>query len=192
MRKPGVNAAQVDDYDCFFLNSTPDWGQTGNESDNPSLDIDDFTGGGPENISLSEPENNTTALGGAYQVGVHYYSSVDRETLFDYGPSEARVRVYIRGELAWDFTDANVAGGSNPGVKEMSATGHFWNAAEITWPEGSKYKRPILVGDSKLNLLEIVIQTRIRYPPWRRTSRCLRLLENFESSVDMNLRIPFY
>ena len=126
---------QIDPYDCFFLNGTPDWGQTGNESDNPTLDIDNFTGGGPENISLSEPEN-TTALGGTYQVGVHYYSSVDRETLFDYGPSNARLRVYIRGELAWDFTDANVAGGDNPGLQEMTSTGHFWNAAEVSWPEG--------------------------------------------------------
>lgn len=132
----------VDEYDCFFLNGTPDWGQTGNESDNPTLDIDNFTGGGPENISLSEPEN-TTALGGTYQVGVHYYSSVDRETLFDYGPSSARLRVYIRGELTWDFTDSSVAGGNNPGLKEMTSTGHFWNAAEISWPEGEVTTRDL-------------------------------------------------
>ena len=74
---------------------------------------------------------------------MHYYSSVDRETLFDYGPSNARLRVYIRGELSWDFTDANVAGGDNPGLKEMTSTGHFWNAAEISWPEGQVTTRDL-------------------------------------------------
>ena len=125
----------VDEYDCFFLNGTPDWGQVGNVRDDPILDIDDFSGGGPENISLTEPEN-TDAIGGPYLVGVHYYSSVDRETLFDYGPSDARLRIYIRGELAWEFTDMSASGTENPGVKTMDATGHFWDAAEITWPDG--------------------------------------------------------
>ena len=30
----------------------------------------------------------------------------------------------------------SAAGGMNPGTKEMTATGHFWDAAEITWPDG--------------------------------------------------------
>lgn len=124
----------VDEYDCFFLNGTPDWGQVGNVRDDPILDIDDFTGGGPENISLTDPEN-TEAIGGPYMVGVHYYSSVDRETLFDYGPSEARLRIYIRGELAWEYANSG-ADNDDTGTKEMTATGHFWDAAEITWPDG--------------------------------------------------------
>jgi hypothetical protein len=115
-------------YDCHYQNPVPDWGQLENPADDPSLDIDDINGAGPENISLNIPEN-TEVLGAPYLVGVHYYSSQDRLTQFDYGPSIASLRIFIDGELAWDFTEDD-----NPGEREMMAQDHFWDAAQIDWP----------------------------------------------------------
>lgn len=116
-------------YDCYYASPTPDWGQLENSADDPSLDIDDINGAGPENINLDGPQN-TDALGAPYLVGVHYYNSRDRVTGQDYGPSFATVRIFIEGELAWDYTD-----GGNPGEKEMEAEDHFWDVAQISWRE---------------------------------------------------------
>lgn len=114
-------------YDCHYAEPVPDWGQLDNSADDPSLDIDDINGAGPENINLDNPEN-TDILGAPYLVGVHYYNSRDRVTGQDYGPSFATVRIFIEGELAWDYTD-----GGNPGEREMEAEDHFWDVAQISW-----------------------------------------------------------
>ena len=60
--------------DCYYYNCTPDddpldWGATG-AAGNPSLDVDNTVGFGPENITLSGPENGT------YRVIVKNYSGV--------------------------------------------------------------------------------------------------------------------
>ena len=114
--------------DCFYENPNPDWGQLDNPADDPSLDIDDTNGSGPESISLDLPEN-TAVQGAPYLVGVHSYSQVDRQTDFNYGPSIATVRIYIDGELAWDFTE-----NGEPGSREMQGADHFWDVAAIEWP----------------------------------------------------------
>ncbi|MCB9529398.1 MAG: choice-of-anchor D domain-containing protein [bacterium] len=122
-------------YDCHYANPIPDWGQIGNSADDPSLDIDDINGAGPENINLDQPEP-TEALGAPYLVGVHYYNSRDRVDGTEYGPSFATVRIFIEGELSWDFTD-----NGNPGEKEMQAQDHFWDVAQISWPSGDVVTR---------------------------------------------------
>ena len=116
-------------YDAHYANPVPDWGQLENPSDDPSLDIDDINGAGPENVNLDNPENTET-LQGPYLVGVHYYSSRGRVTGAEFGPSCATVRVFLKGELAWDYTEDGA-----PGCREMEAEGHFWDVAQITWPE---------------------------------------------------------
>ena len=117
-------------YDCYFNNPTPDWGQLDNPQDDPFLDLDDFSSDGPENLTLAVPEN-TEVIGGEYIVGVDYYRQTDRVDGYLYGPTRAFVRVFINGELAWDYT----ADGA-PGYKMMMAEGHFWEAATISWPAG--------------------------------------------------------
>src|SRR5262249_24917767 len=57
-------------YDCFFANTRPNWDAGGAQS--PSLDVDNTTSFGPENIRIDTP-----ALGSVYRVGVHAYSRVD-------------------------------------------------------------------------------------------------------------------
>lgn len=117
-------------YDCHFANPVPDWGQLENPADDPSLDIDDINGAGPENVNLDLPEN-TDVLGAPYLVGVHYYNSSDRVTGFDYGASFATVRIFINGELSWDGPE------DAEGAREMEAEDHFWDVAQITWPDGT-------------------------------------------------------
>ncbi len=62
--------------DCYYATckssnsmgtSSLDWGVAGWDADNPLLDVDDATGGGPENILLADPADGT------YTVMVHYY-----------------------------------------------------------------------------------------------------------------------
>lgn len=128
-------------YDCYYGNPTPDWGQLDNPSDDPIIDIDDINGGGPENVSLNDPES-TQALGAPYLVGVHYYRNTGRVTGTEFGSSFAKVRIFLNGELAWDYTEENAESGErDPGEKEMQAQGDFWDVAEIHWPEGRVVKR---------------------------------------------------
>jgi hypothetical protein len=117
-------------YDCHFHNPTPDWGLLDNPDDDPALLLDDDHRGGPEVVALRNPEN-TTALGAPYIAGVHYYRSADRRTGFDFGPVVATLRVFVDGELAWDYTDAG-----QPGERAMEAEDHFWDAVDIEWPSG--------------------------------------------------------
>jgi len=130
LKHPNAPAWFTSPLDCYFANPTPDWGQPDNPQDDPFLDLDDFSGAGPENLSLAVPEN-TDVLAGEYLVGVDYYRQTDRVDGYEYGPARAFVRVFINGVLAWDYT-----GEGEEGSKELSAEGHFWEAASISWPSG--------------------------------------------------------
>lgn len=52
--------------DCTYCNPSPDWGAAG-DANNPSLDLDDRYGYGPENINLADPAD------GDYTIYVHYF-----------------------------------------------------------------------------------------------------------------------
>jgi hypothetical protein len=130
LRHPSTDAWFTLPYDCYFANPDPDWGQLANTRDNPFLDLDDFNGNGPENLTLAIPED-TIALAGEYLVGVDYYDNIDRVDGYEYGPLKAFVRIFINGELTWDYT-----ADGDPGFKEMTGYKHFWEVASISWPEG--------------------------------------------------------
>ena len=99
-------------WDCHFRAREPNWGNSARSDDDPSLDIDDTDGAGPENINLDNPESGTS-----YTVGVHYYND------HGYGVSYATLRVYIFGELVFQAED-----------KEMY-NDSWWVVASIDWPE---------------------------------------------------------
>ena len=105
--------------DCYYANASPDWGPPGPDGD-PSLDIDDVNGAGPENINLDQPED-TSALGGTYRVGMDYYRAENFLTGGTWGPSEVTVRIYLGGVEAGEWTQV------------MQATHHFWEVASIIW-----------------------------------------------------------
>lgn len=90
------------DTDCYYLNcvgSPPDWGILGDSSDDPSLDLDDIDGLGPENINIYNPQS-----AGTYTVVVHDYSgSAPMDTQ---GPNNVTVTVYLNGTMAWTGSKA--------------------------------------------------------------------------------------
>ena len=106
-------------YDIFWHNKTADWGRKNYKMDDPTLDIDDTDGAGPENVNHNNPENGKT-----YSVGVYYYDANG------YGPSYATVRLYIDTKLAKEYKN-----------KYMSGTFDFWKVGLIEWPSKNIYKR---------------------------------------------------
>jgi hypothetical protein len=111
-------------YDCFWQNLNPDWAsgrtgacisdQTPGCHDDPSLDIDDVDGSGPENINLDNPEPDHT-----YFVGVHYFSD------HGYGRSFVTVRIFIGGVLEREF------------LRQRLDDQAFWQVGDIAWPAGT-------------------------------------------------------
>lgn len=83
------------DSDCFWANCSdgfsPDWGVPGAAEDNPSLDLDDISGTGPENIRLAAPED------GVFTVVVHDFPS----TIYE-GSNTVWVLIYTGGVLAYE------------------------------------------------------------------------------------------
>ena len=134
-------ARAADGYDCYFQNKTPDWGVQGEVADNPSLDIDDTNGAGPENVNLASPE-----VGVTYNVGAIYYRN---ESTFGVAGNDPRqehvslvtVRVFARGELLNEFAN-----------REMTELYQLWNVVSIRWCEdaGDVRRCPELIPQNEL------------------------------------------
>lgn len=98
-------------FDCFWFNAHPNWGSYDPATpDDPSLDLDDTDGAGPEIISLGIPEDVT------YRVGVHYWNA------HGFGVSYATVRVYIYATLVFEKSDV------------MLSDRDMWEVCTIEWP----------------------------------------------------------
>jgi hypothetical protein len=106
-------------WDCFWQNLRPEWGAPGPDDD-PSLDIDDVDGSGPENINMTGMESGRT-----YSVGVHYFAAQG------FGRSFATVRLYVRGELVQELR------------RKPLDDQEFWHVLDIRWPS-----REIVVRDA--------------------------------------------
>ncbi|MCB9738819.1 MAG: hypothetical protein H6747_06095 [Deltaproteobacteria bacterium] len=103
-------------FDTFWFNPNPNWGNANpNVPDDPSLDLDDTDGAGPENLNLADPEG-TAAKPAYYHVGVHYWND------HGFGMSKATVNVYIFGVLAVQIDKIDMD------VLDM------WYVGKINWP----------------------------------------------------------
>jgi hypothetical protein len=95
--------------DCHWRNKEPDWGVFGDVSDDPRLSVEDTDGWGPELVRLNKGENTT------YSVGVEYWDD------WTFGPSTARVRIYLLGELVLEEE------------RVLEGEKDFWHVADIDW-----------------------------------------------------------
>ena len=104
------------DNDCYYFNCVSggwlDWGIAGLEDDDPSLDLDDITGTGPENTNILAPENGT------FEVWVHDFpGSVFTDA------NNVTVRIYLSGVLAWE------------GSHSISGEDSYTRFAQVVWPD---------------------------------------------------------
>ena len=111
-------------WDCYFSNKQPDWGVPSDPADNPTLDIDDTNGAGPENINLASPE-----VGVVYDVAALYFRAESTLGIPDAVSRTERtslvtIRVFARGQLLAEWID-----------RELSSVSELWWAASLTWCE---------------------------------------------------------
>ena len=101
--------------DCYFGNCMTglEWGVAG-PAGNPTLDLDDVQGYGPENVNIEAPTDGTT-----YKVSVHYWSDDGL------GSTTATIRIYLSGQLQFEA------------AQSLNATGRTWDVATIAWPSGT-------------------------------------------------------
>lgn len=93
VRADGQINDPADDCTWFTcIGSSPDWGVSGDDTDNPRKDLDDTNAYGPENIFLSR------APDGRYDVLVEYYGGGQ--------PDSPEVTVTIRDSTVWRGTHA--------------------------------------------------------------------------------------
>ncbi len=113
------------DGDCYYNNCvpggwspTPDWGVSGVTTDNPSLDLDDINGTGPELINLEAPAQSP--YDGWYIVFVHDYPG----TVDGYTQTDVTMNIYISGVLGQTYTFG------------MATEDEDYYVAKIHWPSG--------------------------------------------------------
>lgn len=99
-------------YDTYYGNQTPVW-----SPENPSLDIDDTDGVGPETIQLDDPANCQW-----YAIGAHYFTEA-------YGTAWPSVKIYVDGRQVDEII-------SQPLFEED----YFWDVARVHWPSGTVYR----------------------------------------------------
>ncbi len=98
--------------DCFWFAKSPKWGPDDSKTgDDPTLDLDDTNGAGPENLNMDQPE-----IGMSYALGVHYWND------HKMGESLATVSVFIQGALVTKFAKTPI----NPA--------DMWYVGKLNWP----------------------------------------------------------
>jgi hypothetical protein len=101
--------------DCFYMNPTPDWGVSGDTSDDPAFLRDALTGYGPEVFGYVNPVANI------YRIAAEFSNSH-----LDPNPtSEVTVRIYEYGVVKAEFK------------KTMLKQGEVWAVADLEWPSGN-------------------------------------------------------
>jgi hypothetical protein len=96
--------------DCNYCNVNPDWGEPGEGADDPSLDLDDVTGFGPENINIADPAD------GGYDMWVHYFRDQGA------GAVVATVKVYLTGGEVFE-------------ASQVMEYDDRWFVGPVLWPD---------------------------------------------------------
>jgi len=109
--------------DCHFFNLHPDYCTPGDESDDPSLDIDDVRGYGPENV------NHNNVCNGEYRIWVTYYEDKGM------GSTRAKVRVFVRGVMIAEAS------------QELTSRNCHWLVGKVEWTDGAALWIPAVSGN---------------------------------------------
>jgi hypothetical protein len=109
--------------DCFYGERSPRW-DTSSSADDPSLDVDDRTGLGPENIRVDSPVNTQV-----YTVGVHYYGPAPLQTAAP--RTGATIRIYCGDMLAATYNQTLNGGAA------AARTNDFWRVARVQFTSPS-------------------------------------------------------
>jgi hypothetical protein len=107
--------------DCYYMNCVgggPDWGVRNDDKDDPSLDLDDIPGTGPENINILMPES------GEFTVYVHDYEGSNGWGADYTGANNVTVNVYLNGSQVWTNT------------KPISGDDSYTPFCRINWETG--------------------------------------------------------
>ena len=118
------------DYSCDYSSEcleaspeyicSPDSQCVGNNpDDDPTLDIDDVDGWGPENISLKEPQT------GRYRIVARFFADPQQVVSNDTpnAPVQTYVQVFLNGEIALDHEISH----------EFHTPNTYWKVADIDW-----------------------------------------------------------
>lgn len=100
--------------DCWWGNTTPDFGEQGLATDDPFLRTDDLAGFGPEVVTYKDP------AAGSYQVFVDFA----KDNGAGNPATNATIRVYQFGVLVSEIT------------RRLGAAGAAWNVLTVDWPTG--------------------------------------------------------
>lgn len=103
---------EFSDNDCYYMNCKVESGGLSwfaDEAANPTLDVDDLYGYGPENINIEAPAT------GRYKAAVHYYSDHGE------GDTVAIIRLFLFGNLHSEYH------------AELTNR-DWWEVAIIDWP----------------------------------------------------------
>jgi hypothetical protein len=121
----GVAGSLTTDGDCYYGNCVTggwggglDWGVTGTTADDPTLDIDDIPGTGPENINIQAPAA-AAQYQGWYKVVVHDYPGSVYAS-----PNPCTINIYLNGALVNTYT-----------FNQISESDYYY-VAKIQWPTG--------------------------------------------------------
>lgn len=106
----GPNGAPFAFRDCYFGDTSPDWGVPGDPADDCFLDVDDVDGLGPERINVGR------AAAGTYRVYIHYFEDARRR-----GNTAASVTVNLGGQQVGVYRRAGLI------------CNDMWLVGEIRW-----------------------------------------------------------
>jgi len=95
------------ELDTCYCNPNPDWGSSGS-SDDPTLDLDDVLGFGPENINIEQPAD------GDYWVMVHFFDGNEA--------TNVTVKLYLDGVFDSEYT-------------EVMERNELWQVGYVRWPD---------------------------------------------------------
>jgi len=121
------NGAYHTSTDCYYANMRPNWGLNntgspdGDRTNDPSLDIDQLWGHGPEHI------NHPMPFDGVYRVQVQFYCN--RRGGSSYGAAHPMVTIYVNGSqvLKRTFGDAQTF----PSAANSFLQRAIWTVAEV-------------------------------------------------------------